>query len=102
MTNSYWLLQSKDIIILQLESHTQTLPSSRKEKGSGVTSPNPSASSRNVKRPMKLQSGVYWNNAEARTSTSIGTLKMKFIIHTHTDKFAMLHKQLQGFNTSQA
>ena len=41
---------------------------------------------------MKSQSGVYWNNVEARTSTSIGTLKMKFIIHT--DKFVMLHKQL--------
>ena len=34
------------------------------------------ASSRNTKRPMKSQSGVYWNNAEARTSTSIALLKV--------------------------
>ena len=42
----------------------------------GVTSRNAWASSRNAKRPMKSQSGVYWNNAEARTSTSFVPLKV--------------------------
>ena len=49
-------------------------------------------SSRNEKQPMKSQSSVYWNNAEARTSTSIVTAQsdvMKFIIHT--GKFVILH-----------
>ena len=56
--------------------HPQTPPSSHEEKGSDVTSPNPWASSRNVERPIILQNGVYWNNAEARTSTSIVLLKV--------------------------
>ena len=50
--------------------------SSRKEKGSGVTSRNPWSSSRSMEQPMKLQSGTYWNNAEARTTTSILLLKV--------------------------
>ena len=44
-----------------------------------------------MKRSMKLQSGVYWNNAEARTTTYfIPTAQsdlMKFIIHA--DKFVI-------------
>ena len=36
----------------------QILPSSHEEKGSGVTTPNPFAS--NMKRPIKLQSGIHW------------------------------------------
>ena len=50
-------------------------PAHAKEKGSGVTTPNPWASSRSVERPIKLQSGGYWNNVEVRTSTSIIPLK---------------------------
>ena len=42
----------------------------------GVISPNPWATSRNMERPMKLQSGVYWTNAQVRTSTSIILLKV--------------------------
>ena len=46
-------------------------------KGSGVPSLNPWASSRSVERTMKLQSGVCWNNVEARASTSIILLKVR-------------------------
>ena len=45
-------------------SRAQTPPSSREEKGSGVTSPNPWASSRSLERPIKSQNSVY---VEART-----------------------------------
>ena len=64
--------RTRALISLVPRPHT----SSREEKGSGVTSRNAWASSRNEKRPMKSQSGVYWNNAEARTSTSIVPLKV--------------------------
>ena len=55
--------------------------SSREEKGSGVTSPNPWASSRSLEQPIKSQSVVYWNNAEARMSTSIIPLKARYEVH---------------------
>ena len=58
------------LMVVKTLSHAQTPPSSREEKGSGVTSPNPWATSRSVEWPMILQSSVYWNDAEARTSTS--------------------------------
>ena len=51
-----------------LEPGNEATPS-HEEKGSGVTTLNPLPSYRNVKRPIKLQSGIYWNNAEVRTST---------------------------------
>ena len=35
------------------------------------------ASSRSLERPMKSQSSIYWNNVEARTSTSILPLKAR-------------------------
>ena len=38
--------------------------------------PNPWASSGSVERPMKLQSGIYQNNAGAKTSTLIVPLKV--------------------------
>ena len=57
------------------ESCAQTPLSSREEKGSGVTSPNPWTSSRRC-RLIKMQSSVYWNNAEVRTSTLIVPLKV--------------------------
>ena len=50
-------------------------PSSREEKGSGVTSSNLWASSRSVEWPMKSQSNMYWNNSEVRISTLIVPLK---------------------------
>ena len=42
------------------------------------------ASSRSVERPIKSQSSVYWNNAEARTSTSIVPLKACYDIQYPT------------------
>ena len=81
-------MNSKEVGMLR-QSRAQTPPSSHEEKGdqsraqltrgegeSGVTSPNPWASSRNVERPIISQSGVYWNNEEARTTTSIVPLKV--------------------------
>ena len=51
-----------------------------------------------MERPMKLQSGVYWNNVEAWTSTSIVPLKViLWDSLCNTDQFVILH---QGFNTS--
>ena len=51
-------------------------------KGSGVTSQNSWAISRSLERPIKLQSSVYWNNAEVGTNTSIICSKciVKFVI----------------------
>ena len=46
---------------------------------------------------MKSQSGVYWNNAEARKNTLNRTAKsdgMKFIIYTN--KFAIYTNNYQG------
>ena len=49
---------------------------------------------------MKLQSGVYWNIAEARTSTSVIALKVTlWDSFFNTDQFVILHLQLQGFST---
>jgi len=42
-----------------LEAYLQSLPSSRKEKGSGVKRPNPYASSKSVERPIRSQKGIY-------------------------------------------
>ena len=67
----------------------QDSPPSHEEKGSGDTTPNPLPSYRNVKRPIKLQSGIYWNNAEVRTSTSI--IPLKLMIN------ASILPQVQGF-----
>ena len=58
------------LVVVKALSHAQTPPSSHEEKGSGVTSPNPWATSWSVEWPMILQSSVYWNDAEARASTS--------------------------------
>ena len=71
-------LSKSRITSQQILSRAQTPPSSRKEKGFGVTSPNPWASSgsRSVEQLTKSQSGVYWTNAEAGTSTSIVPLKV--------------------------
>ena len=55
-------------LVIKTLFHVQTPPSSRKEKGSGVTSPN--IQSRSVERPIISQSSVYWKEAEVRTSTS--------------------------------
>ena len=57
-------------LVIKTLSHVQTPPSSRKVKGSGVTSPNLWASSRSVEWPIISQSSVYWKEAEVRTSTS--------------------------------
>ena len=48
------------------------------------TSPNLWDSSRSLERPIKSQSSVYWNNAEARTSTSNVPLKACYEIHYPT------------------
>ena len=58
------------LVVVKALSHAQTPPCSREEKGSGFTSPNPWATSRSIEWPMISQSSVYWNDAEARTSTS--------------------------------
>ena len=50
-------------------------PTHAEEKGSGVTNPSAWASPGNMERPIKSQNSVYWNKAEARTSTSIIPLK---------------------------
>ena len=63
------------------QSRAQTPPSSLEEKGSGVTSPNPWASSRSMEQPIKSQSSVYWNNAEA---TSVVPLKACYEIYYPT------------------
>ena len=55
------------------------VPSSREEKGSGVTSPNPWASSRSVEQPIKLQSSIYWKQEQVLQSTAHSDV-MKFVI----------------------
>ena len=73
--STYWKPRYTCVYIVpRLWSRAQTPPSSRKEKGSGITSPNPWVSSRNVEHPIKK--GIYWNNAAARTTTSIVPLKV--------------------------
>ena len=65
--------------------------SSCMEKGSGVTSQNPWASSRSMEHPMKSQISVYWNNPEVRTSTSILLLKVMLWNSLSPHKLVILH-----------
>ena len=72
------------------------MPSSRKEKGSGVTSQNPWAiySSRSVEQPQGRAAFIAWNNVEDENKYFSCTAQsdlMKFIIHT--EKFAITRLQ---------
>ena len=50
---------------------------------------NPWASSSTVEEPVKWQSGVYWSNIEAKTSTSIVNFKVQ-VLNT-SGQFVILH-----------
>ena len=54
-----------------IDVNPPSFPSSREEKGSGVTSPNPWASSRSMGRPMKSQSSIYWTENKYFNSPTI-------------------------------
>jgi len=57
------VLPSRQLLVkhscMPTTSCVQTPPTSREEKGSGVTSPNPWASSRSMERPIRSQNSVY-------------------------------------------